>query len=297
MRSLEQLKVLFNHFHEAIYIVDVNRKFLFFNEMASEISGFSQEEMHGLFCYDNKLNHIDDFGNHLCFNGCPLVESMEKDKVSDHFVYLHHKNGHRVRVHVRAIPFKEDGVIVGAVEVFTDETQKNLMQQELEIQKNISLLDPLTGLFNRRFLSEKFPILLDSTQNPGQLGVLMIDIDLFKNVNDQFGHHVGDEVLVTVSNTIKYNLRANDYVVRMGGEEILVLLSNVESHTLSSIAEKMRTLVQSSEVKHQTGNISVTVTIGATLHNTNDLLLETIDHADEALYSGKINGRNQVVIA
>jgi len=297
MRSLEQLKVLFNHFHEAIYIVDVNRKFLFFNEMASEISGFSQEEMHGLFCYDNKLNHIDDFGNHLCFSGCPLVESMEKDAVSDHFVYLHHKNGHRVRVHVRAIPLKEDGIIVGAVEVFTDETQKNLMQQELEIQKNISLLDPLTGLFNRRFLSERFPSILDASENPGRLGVLMIDIDLFKNVNDQFGHQVGDEVLVTVSNTIKFNLRANDYVIRMGGEEILVLLSNVESHSLLSIAEKIRTLIQSSEIKHQTGNISVTVTIGATLHNTNDLLLETIDRADEALYSGKTNGRNQVVIA
>jgi len=151
MKSLEQLKLMFDHFHEAIYIVDINREILFFNIMASEISGFSQKEMTGLFCYENKLNHVDDFGNHLCFEGCPLVESITKDMVTDHFVYLHHKKGHRIRVHVRAIPYKENGEIVGAIEVFTDETQKNLMQQELEIQKNIALLDPLTGLFNRRF--------------------------------------------------------------------------------------------------------------------------------------------------
>jgi len=296
MKNLEQLKTMFDHFHEAIYIVDVNREILYFNQMASEISGFSQEEMHGLFCYDNKLNHVDDFGNHLCFSGCPLVESIEKDMVSDHFVYLHHKKGHRVRVHVRAIPYKENGIIVGAIEVFTDETQKNLMQQELEIQKNIALLDPLTGLFNRRFLSERFPSILDASENPGMLGILMIDIDFFKRVNDKFGHVLGDEVLVTVSNTIKLNLRAHDYVVRVGGEEILVLLSNVDSESILSIAEKIRTLVEASEVKHETGNISVTVTIGATLHQKNTLLMESVDRADEALYFGKSNGRNQVVI-
>ncbi|HBY65221.1 MAG TPA: sensor domain-containing diguanylate cyclase [Acholeplasmataceae bacterium] len=296
MKSLEQLKLMFDHFHEAIYIVDINREILFFNIMASEISGFSQKEMTGLFCYENKLNHVDDFGNHLCFEGCPLVESITKDMVTDHFVYLHHKKGHRIRVHVRAIPYKENGEIVGAIEVFTDETQKNLMQQELEIQKNIALLDPLTGLFNRRFLSDSFPKVLSASENPGTLGILMIDIDHFKRVNDQYGHALGDEVLVYVSNTIKYNLRANDYVVRMGGEEILVLLSNIDSESLVSISEKMRTLVEASEIKNQDSNISVTVTIGATLHYKNEVLMESVDRADDALYEGKANGRNQVVV-
>jgi diguanylate cyclase (GGDEF)-like protein/PAS domain S-box-containing protein len=296
MKSLEQLKMMFDHFHEAIYIVDIHRKILFFNIMASDISGLSQDEMIGTFCYDNKLNHIDDFGHHLCFDGCPLTESITKDIVTDHFVYLHHKKGHRIRVHVRAIPYKENGVIVGAIEVFTDETQKNLMQQELEVQKNIALLDPLTGLFNRRFLSESFPKVLEASENPGMLGILMIDIDHFKKVNDQYGHSLGDEVLVTVSNTIKYNLRANDYVIRMGGEEILVLLSNVESESLSSIAEKLRALVEASEIKNQDSTVSVTVTIGATLHHKNEVLMESVDRADDALYAGKANGRNQVVV-
>jgi len=124
----------------------------------------------------------------------------------------------------------------------------------------------------------------------------MIDIDHFKRVNDQYGHALGDEVLVTVSNTIKYNLRANDYVVRMGGEEILVLLSNIDSESLVSISEKMRTLVEASEIKNQDSNISVTVTIGATLHYKNEVLMESVDRADDALYEGKANGRNQVVV-
>lgn len=295
MTNLKQLAALFEHFHEAVYIVDQNRKILYFNIMATEISGYSPDEMVGIFCYSNKLNHVDDFGNNLCHNGCPLVESITHHVVTDHFVYLHHKNGHRIRVHVRAIPYKENDQIVGAVEVFTDETQRNLIQEELDVQKTLSLIDPLTGLFNRRFLNERFMSIYSSYSQNELLGILMIDIDHFKKVNDTHGHVVGDEILKTVSNTIRYNLRNNDYVIRMGGEEITVLLKDVNTQSLKGVSEKLRVLIEKSVTRYKNKDISVTVTIGGTLHESTQNLIESIERADEALYIGKSSGRNQSV--
>lgn len=295
MQTLEKLKLLFESFHEAIYIVDTERKILYFNPAASQISGFEKTEMVNSFCFDNRLNHVDDEGKQLCLDGCPLVESIKINQVIEHFVYLHHKNGHRVRVHVRVIPYEENGKIIGAIEVFTDVTERNLLLEELLVQKKLSLIDPLTGLFNRRFLHDEFPTLIKGMPEEDRLGVLFIDVDDFKLINDKHGHLIGDEVLKTISKTIQYNLKGNDFVIRYGGDEILVLLRNVDQDNVEFVAEKLRILVKNSVSRGIKPGLKTTISVGVTLQDKKESLIQAINRADHAMYLAKSKGNNQVV--
>ena len=213
---LEQLKKYFDHFHEAIYIVDKERKILYYNPKAVEISGFSKEEMEGTHCWDNKLNHIDQKGTRLCFEGCPLQESIRSNIVTDNMVYLQHKKGHRKMVHVKAIPLIINDEIIGAIEVFTDETSKSLLLEEEKISSVLKYVDPLTGLLNRLFMQTKLQKLLDD-KNLQDWGVCFIDIDNFKRTNDTYGHRIGDILLESISNTILEHLDENDLSFRNGG--------------------------------------------------------------------------------
>lgn len=293
MKNLEHYKIVFESFHEAIYVVDKDRQILYFNPVASKISGFSQDETVGFFCYDNILNHVDETGKNLCFAGCPLTQAIKDNEVADNMVFLHHKDGHRVKVHVRAIPVLEDGKPVGAIEVFTDETERNLMQDEIELLKEMNLIDPLTGLYHRRFLTDRLKDYL-SVHGSSNLGILFLDIDNFKHVNDTFGHAIGDEVLKTVSHTILYQLKQKDIVIRYGGEEIVVILLDVTQEDMLSVAESLRVLIYESHLRQDSFDEKISVSIGASLKKDEESIEECIHRADQAMYQAKRSGKNQV---
>ena len=294
MKHLEQLKTIFENFHEAVYIVDAKRKILYFNPEASVISGFSKGETQGFFCYDNILNHVDAYGKNLCVSGCPLVDAIQENKVKDHMVYLHHKLGHRVKVHVRAIPYVEDGEVVGAIEVFTDETQKNLMQEEISIKNKLLLIDRLTGLFNKSFLLDEVSDVINK-QKTKSYGVLFLDIDNFKSINDRFGHLFGDDVLISVSKTIKSNINSKDLAIRFGGEELVVFIHNTTKENLIETAEFLRVLITESRPRAQHYKFDLSVSIGATLMRKKEKHMDAIHRADLAMYSAKHEGKNKVV--
>ena len=126
-------------------------------------------------------------------------------------------------------------------------------------------------------------------------GILFMDIDHFKNVNDTYGHVTGDEVLRVVAKTISHSVRPFDIVGRWGGEEFIALIADVDEKTLCSIAERTRRLVEQSKLPETFNTISVTVSIGATLARKTDDIHSLVERADQAMYQCKANGRNQVV--
>lgn len=294
MKHIEQMKLIFENFHEAVYIVDKKREILYFNPEASNISGFTKGETQGFFCYDNILNHVDSYGKNLCSSGCPLVEAISENKVKDHMVYLHHKLGHRIKVHVRAIPYVEDGEVVGAIEVFTDETQKNLMQEEISIKNKLLLIDRLTGLFNKSFLMDEVSEIINK-QKTKSYGVLFLDIDNFKDINDKFGHLFGDDVLASVAKTIKSNIAAKDLAIRFGGEELVVFIHNATRESLLETSEFLRVLISQSRPRTQNYKFELSVSIGATLMRKKEKHMDAIHRADLAMYSAKNEGKNKVV--
>lgn len=289
-------KNLLDNLYDGVYFVDVNRKITYWNSSANRISGYSGEEMVGHFCFNNILNHVDQNGKCLCTDGCPLQRTITDGSPQENMVFLRHKDGHRVPVNVRTSPIRNrDGEITGAVEVFSDHTEyqhtvTRMNQLEVEVHR-----DALTGLFNRAYLEKQLVSSINDFEYFNiPFGLLFLDIDHFKNVNDTYGHATGDEVLKMLSHTLKHNLRDSDIVARWGGEEFVVLIKNVDKYILVSIAEKLRNLIEKSMIKVEDKFLSVTVSIGATLYRAGETDQSILSRADQALYNSKRTGRNKL---
>lgn len=159
--------------------------------------------------------------------------------------------------------------------------------------------DPLTRLFNRRYLDTVLRHETEcSLQKNLTFGLVMLDIDYFKNINDTFGHDNGDEVLTQLANILSHEVRAGDFVFRLGGEEFLIILSDISEKLLEKIANKIRLEVGNTTIMLKNGqDLLVTVSAGVAIHDGHPDFQRTLKKADEALYEAKRNGRNCVVVA
>lgn len=166
---------------------------------------------------------------------------------------------------------------------------------------NAAVTDSLTGINNRRYIEAHFQAvdsMLAEAEKP--ISILMLDVDRFKAVNDEFGHGAGDEVLRAVAQRILGNLRSFDTAARYGGEEFIVLMPNTQLGAASAVAERLCESIGSDpfKVSHAVGEITVTISIGVTSDIAGNLSLEDfVRRADEALYEAKHSGRNRVVSA
>lgn len=290
-------QLLLTKIDEGIYFVDETRKITFWNKGAERITGFNSEEVVGSYCYDNILNHVDDKGNHLCLHGCPLEETIKDGQPRTLDIYLHHKKGHRVPINVRSVQIEQDGKVLGAVELFTDESQTHEIAHSLEELSTIVLHDQLTELPNRRYLDTFLDSRFNEYATLGiKFGMLFIDIDHFKKVNDTYGHKIGDDILKMVSKTMGSCLRSSDLLARNGGEEFVAVVPLNDISTLKMIAEKMRVLTESSSLRIDNVSIGVTVSIGATLVEPDDDTITLIERADKLMYQSKTTGRNRVTV-
>lgn len=161
-------------------------------------------------------------------------------------------------------------------------------------------LDPLTGVLNRRglFHQAKQQASLPNVNQTRQ-AILMLDVDHFKAVNDQYGHQIGDVVLQEIAKRIGDILRANDFIARYGGEEFIVLLNDIggDPELALSAAERMRLAVSSSPLLHASEDITLTISIGiCSGANIGSTFEARIAQADAALYRAKREGRNRVVV-
>jgi len=165
--------------------------------------------------------------------------------------------------------------------------------------RNQAIRDPLTELYNRRFMLESFEQALNRAgRQKSSLAVLMIDIDLFKNFNDSYGHEAGDKVLVMVAEQFLLNLRLEDIACRYGGEEFCILCPDTGLREAHVLAEKLRQCVAEQQIIYQGNSLdSVTLSIGISIYpNHGHSSDELLQQADKALYNAKDQGRNCTVV-
>jgi len=164
--------------------------------------------------------------------------------------------------------------------------------------KETTTVDALTGLLNRRFLGDSEDTLASGILRRGSLmGVLMLDIDFFKQVNDTYGHETGDKVLIQVASILKGSVRRADVVIRYGGEEFLILLMEVSETAIKKVAEKIRKAVEAASFPVPGGVLKKTISIGTAIFpNDTDNFWKCVKYADVALYRAKETGRNRVVV-
>lgn len=217
------------------------------------------------------------------------------------------------------LPFSNSGNFTGILKIMTDNKEENIKhilpfikaylneissiiesKYTLELLREQSIKDPLTGLFNRRFLEETLPIIMGNANRENKkIGFLMIDMDHFKEVNDTYGHKNGDLVLQTLAEIIKKSIRKSDIAVRYGGEEFLIILQNIKDiNDAINVAEKIRKNVENTEIELDSGKIiKKTISVGVSVYPDQCKKgWECIKFADIALYEAKNNGRNKVVL-
>ena len=291
-------KSLLENLYDGVYFVDRQRSITYWNKSAEKITGYSSEEVMGKSCADNILRHVDEDGNELCIGGCPLEGTMTDGKNREAEVFLHHKDGHRVAIFVRGAPiYGNNNDIVGAVEVFSDNMKYITALETIRHLQDEVLQDTLTRIGNRRFAELNLNANLKAMDEHSiQFGVLMIDIDFFKKVNDTYGHGMGDRVLQMTAKTMANGLRPLDIPCRWGGEEFIVIIPNTDLKAVERISERLRMLVEKSWIDHGNVQIRVTVSVGATLSIKGDTGKSIVDRADGALYESKKNGRNRYTV-
>lgn len=173
----------------------------------------------------------------------------------------------------------------------------------LELEKNNSLIDPLTSCYNRRALYLNFIGLKDKAiRNKKDISLVLFDIDNFKKINDKYGHNIGDKVLVELSKIIKSIIRKYDSVYRIGGEEFLILLPDLKKNEIDKfIIRLMREITY--QLKKRILEIENPITVSGGFVNSKDfdinsdqVLTEMITHADILLYDAKSNGKNKILV-
>jgi diguanylate cyclase (GGDEF)-like protein len=177
----------------------------------------------------------------------------------------------------------------------SDSYSQSLKEMTVTLNEQIRQ-DSLTGILNRRGMIEKLSNQLGRAKRYHEpFSIILVDIDLFKHINDDYGHQAGDQVLIAVAEQLKNDLREEDFCGRWGGEEFLICLPHTAVKGAKTVAEKLRTSVAELEIKHEHHTLQVTISLGITGYDDTCDLDDLVRIADNAMYRAKQEGRNRSV--
>jgi diguanylate cyclase (GGDEF)-like protein/PAS domain S-box-containing protein len=297
-----RLELILDTMTDGVYVVDEHREIVYWSAGAERITGYPAGEVVGKHCYDNVLVHADLHGKQLCYSGCPLENCIKTGgRHSINEVFLKRKDGERLAVYVKTATFEEDGVTFG-VEIFGE--LESVAGQDLATRvqelSETSITDPLSGLFNRRYFDAALQQQYDMFRNLGRrYGVMHIDVDHFKNINDTLGHATGDDAIRFIASVLSRNARKMDVVARYGGDEFAVICSVATQEELEGYGRRLIMMVHESQFAPaaQAGT-PLTISVGGALVNESDPSARTtVERADEAMYAAKNSGRDGLIVA
>jgi diguanylate cyclase len=278
--------------------------------MASD-AGFMRD-LHTRFFGSEHATALDDVGaklQHEVQKFAKVLESAGKDTASYGRTLnavskdLSHGNVGQIKAIVESLVAATQAIeakhqtLEGELKSSGQELQA--MRKRMESVRQSSLIDPLTGLANRRCFDERAKEALQELKSEGgDLCVLIGDVDHFKKFNDTWGHATGDQVLRLVAQCFKGNTKGRDTAARYGGEEFVVIMPQTKVENAITVAEQIRQAVEGKKiVKKSTGETlgSITLSIGVAKYKPGEAIADTINRADACLYAAKHGGRNRVV--
>jgi diguanylate cyclase (GGDEF)-like protein/PAS domain S-box-containing protein len=278
---------------DAVISTDQDGRIIDFNDIAVKMTGYSKEDVVGKLFGDVIPLRNEDTGDLI---ECPVkkVFRTKQTVYLENHTILYTKDKEKIYIEDSAGPIKDsNGNILGVILVIRDVTKVKEKQREIEY---LSLHDYLTGLYNRRY----FTIELSKYNQPSfyPLGLMMIDVNGLKIINDAYGHQIGDQVLVQIANTSKDVIQKRGIVSRVGGDEFTVIFPKTKAAELESYKDKMIEAISKITVK----NVSLSVSIGYAIKtdDTKDMA-EIMREAENIMYRYKLidgdSARNQTIQA
>lgn len=299
MINYERLFLLLDNLYEGAYLINSDNEITYWNKSAEQITGYLKSDIVDKIKFYEIFTYISRDGVNLCNSQSFSLFStlFNNGKIQDNQKnYVRNKAGHQIPVSIRVITFcNKRRSVIENIHLFNDNSPRDFLEKEYRELKDLAVIDQLTKLKNRRYAENIVGEKLSNLKISGlPLGILFIDIDEFKIINDSYGHKVGDLILQMVGQTLLRNVRPSDIVVRWGGDEMIIILNgNLNNSKLSHIANELRVLVENSSADHYK---KITISIGATLAQEDDTLESLIKRADELMYSSKKTGRNCVTV-
>lgn len=207
-------------------------------------------------------------------------------------IYLHRRDGKLISIFSRLTPVRDaGGEIIGAVEIFSDNTPNMDLLRRMQELQSLAMQDPLTGLANRRLGEMTLQArLMEWARHQWLFGVLFIDVDGFKEVNDRHGHTAGDEVLRGLAERLQKNLRSFDTACRWGGDEFVIVLGHVREDQVQFVANKILALLSEEPYASSAGPVRIGVSIGAVVAQQGDSTSGIIERADAGMFQSKRRG-------
>ncbi|MBI5777975.1 MAG: sensor domain-containing diguanylate cyclase [Planctomycetes bacterium] len=280
-----------------VYVIDNNMKIRYWNRSMEKISGIKSREMAAHPCESKKFFYYDRSGDHPCNRKqCILLNSIKYGCSDEKELYLRHKDGFQVPVSLRAAPLKNcHNQIIGAAGMACVNPYRMAGIRYATEQEQMAYIDPLTGIGNRRYLEMNVQRRIEKySRYSWKFGVMFIDLDHFKKINDAYGHNIGDEVLKMMAGSIRRNLRPYDGVCRWGGEEFIATVPGVNQDSLQAVANRLRRDIEQNKFFVRMRNIKATISLGVTMGKTTDTVDGLIKRSDALMYRSKKSGRNCV---
>lgn len=315
--SEEHFRMLAENMADIVWKADAQMRFTYINTADQQVRGFNREEVIGTY-----------IGDHLTQQGKDILEAIVRERrelemstmqgiALKYDLAMLHKNGNEIWIEMSSVPiYSSDGYINGYQGIGRDvsarrqhettllqlhqrlETQLQVVVNEKSALQELAARDPLTGLYNRRSLDAVFPREIARAKRDDKLiAVVMIDLDHFKRVNDQYGHAAGDDVIMALAELLKKGVRESDLICRYGGEEFVAIMPSMSLNQALERVECWRKQLEAMRVISGDFRISITLSAGIAIFphhgKTADLLL---NRADEMLYKSKLEGRNRITV-
>lgn len=253
-----------DYLEEGIYILDPDRKILFWNRAAEKITGYAKEEVIGSSCMDNILIHVDNRGRCLCKENCPVVEVFADGKCKEDLLYLHHKEGYRLPVSVKAIPIQnERGEITSVIEIFSDRSLQIDELPNVEMKKEPSFVDPVTGFFTQNHLKLKLKSMhAEAAALGNKYGVILINFQNYQTILARHGCDCIDRALRSIAKTLRSLSRASYLLCRWNHDTFLVAIPNSASNAIQLMSAHYQYIVNTA--KAPVGDRQVSILVEAT---------------------------------
>jgi diguanylate cyclase (GGDEF)-like protein/PAS domain S-box-containing protein len=286
---------------DGVCVTTDQREIIYWSAGAERITGYRADEVVGMHCCNSLLIHTTLEGEPMCFDGCPpqdCVEYGSERTVSEAFI--RRKDGERLAVYLKTSTLKDEGLRL-RVEVFGE--LRDVAGEELTLRvqalSDSSITDPLSGLFNRRYFDAALEQSFAMYSRLGRrYGLLYLDVDNFKAINDSLGHAGGDDAIKFVADVLSSNARAMDVTARYGGDEFTVIAPVSTQEELMRYGERIVRLIHDSRLHVAAdAGIPLTLSVGGTLVSEDDRDAHTtLNRADSAMYEAKHSGRDRLVI-
>jgi diguanylate cyclase (GGDEF)-like protein/PAS domain S-box-containing protein len=285
-----------NQVQDAVVWLDKDRKIVYWNKAAEQISGIEAGAAVGKSCFEEPALFVDFGGVNVCREKCPVAMTLKDGAVRTLDVYLQHKEGFRVPASLRIIPVvKDDGEILGAVETFSGTAPKVTIPLNLSELERMGLVDSETGIPSKQYLDMTLNTRLEEFQKYGlSFGLIYVDVDNYGKILEKHGRFNAAKIVRTVARTLHKNIRFFDIVGRWSTEEFLVVLLNIDDSRMDIVANKLRLLVGESYITTETGMLNATVSMGASLVLRYDTVESLVKRGEQLMMHSKWLGKNRV---